>query len=161
MELENEEDININLKNPEQYMNKINELNGSINLLLDQFKEVFIMSKMYPTNEEVQQRYQTAISTIEEIQSKTFSMSNNIQVDLDKLNKILFHLDLLIKKEKETNKELKTKLGIIESSNNSASEMITNYKEIYNIKYLQNWGIVLSTLLCLATIGIIFKKQGV
>lgn len=160
MELQNE-NINLDIKRPEEYINKIHELNGAINLLLDQFKEVFVMSRMYPSNEEVQQRFQNMTDSIEEIQSKTFSLSNNVQADLNKINEVLIRLDLLIKHEKDKNNELKEKLGIIESSNNSASEMITDYKQIYNIKYLRNWGIVLSTLLCLVTISIVFKRQGV
>jgi len=160
MELQNE-NINLDIKRPEEYINKIHELNGAINLLLDQFKEVFVMSRMYPSNEEIQQRFQNMTDSIEEIQSKTFSLSNNVQADLNKINEVLIRLDLLIKHEKDKNNELKEKLGIIESSNNSASEMITDYKQIYNIKYLRNWGIVLSTLLCLVTISIVFKRQGV
>ena len=57
--------------------------------------------------------------------------------------------------------EFKKQLGIVESTNNSAYEMINDYKEIYNIKYLRNWALILSTFLCIYTISIVFKKQGV
>lgn len=153
--------IKFDIKKSETYLNKLNELNGSMNLLLDEFKQVYVMYKMYPTNEDVQQRYQTMISNIEKIQSDLFSISNNVQVDINTINTLLVQLNTLIKKEKETNTEFKKQLGIVESTNNSAYEMINDYKEIYNIKYLRNWALILSTFLCIYTISIVFKKQGV
>ena len=153
--------INFDTKKSETYLNKLNELNGSVNLLLDEFKQVYVMYKMYPTNEEIQQQYQNMILNIEKIQSDLFSISNNVQVDINTINTLLLQLNTLIKKEKETNTEFKKQLGIVESTNNSAYEMINDYKEIYNIKYLRNWALILSTFLCIYTISIVFKKQGV
>ena len=153
--------INFDTKKSETYLNKLNELNGSVNLLLDEFKQVYVMYKMYPTNEEIQQHYQNMILNIEKIQSDLFSISNNVQVDINTINTLLLQLNTLIKKEKETNTEFKKQLGIVESTNNSAYEMINDYKEIYNIKYLRNWALILSTFLCIYTISIVFKKQGV
>ena len=43
--------INFDTKKSETYLNKLNELNGSVNLLLDEFKQVYVMYKMYPANE--------------------------------------------------------------------------------------------------------------
>ena len=153
--------INFDTKKSETYLNKLNELNGSVNLLLDEFKQVYVMYKMYPTNEEIQQQYQNMILNIEKIQSDLFSISNNVQVDINTINTLLLQLNTLIKKEKETNTEFKKQLGIVESTNNSAYEMINDYKEIYNIKYLRNWALILSTFLSIYTISIVFKKQGV
>ena len=153
--------INFDTKKSETYLNKLNELNGSVNLLLYEFNQVYVMYKMYPTNEEIQQQYQNMILNIEKIQSDLFSISNNVQVDINTINTLLLQLNTLIKKEKETNTEFKKQLGIVESTNNSAYEMINDYKEIYNIKYLRNWALILSTFLSIYTISIVFKKQGV
>lgn len=154
MEIENEY-----TKNYKKYMNKITELNGSIGLLLDEFKEIYVLANMHPTNEEIQQRYQTMTSNIERIQAEVFSMSNNIQFDINEINKKLVEYNLLIQKERELNRNLKSKLGIIEHKNNAASEMISDFKEIYNIKYLRNWSLFLSIIICIVSIKSIYKSQ--
>ena len=67
-------------------------------------------------------------------------------------------LNVLIEKEKAKNRSLKRKLGIIDHNNNAAIEMIDNYKQIYNMSYLRNWALFLSSLICIMTIGKIYKK---
>lgn len=158
MEIENIDD---NFMKPEQFNDKLNQLDGSVDLLLDEFKKIYVLSKMHPANEEFQQQYANMIGGLNQIQSKLFSTSNDVQVNIDKLNKAMIALDIQIKRERERNKELKRKLGIVESKTNAATEMINNYTEIYDQRYLRNWALGISTLICLITIGSIFKKQGV
>ena len=150
-----------NFVKPEYFNEKLNELNSSVNLLLDEFKKVFVLSNMHPANQEYQQQYANMIGGLNQIQSKLFSTSNDVQKNIDTLNKALLSLDIKIKNERNRNKELKVKLGIVENKTNAASEMIDDYTEIYQIRYLRNWALALSTLICIMTIGSIFKKQGV
>jgi hypothetical protein len=157
MELENE-NIDLNLKNPGEYINKLDELNGGVNLLLDEFKKIYIIAKMHPNNEDIQARYQDMTSNINQLQSKLFSVSNDIQVNINDINKKLLELDGLIRIERDKNRELRKKLGMVEHKNNSASEMIDNYREIYDIKYLRNWALFLSTVICIFTISALYKK---
>ena len=74
------------------------------------------------------------------------------------LNKKLFTLDILIRREKERNKELKRKLGIVEHKNNASSEMISNYKEMYDSGYLRNWGLLLSIFVGIFTIKNVYSN---
>ena len=74
---------------------------------------------------------------------------------------VIFHF--LVKKpgnqnEKEKNIELKKKLGIVEDQNNASSEMINDYKNIYDKKYLRNWALILSCLICFAAINSTYRK---
>lgn len=157
--LDEYKNMNVDVKKSENYLNKLTELGGSINLLLDDFKDVYIMYKMYPENEEIQQRYIQMTESIEKIQSDLFSISNNIDVDINALNKKLVKLNILIREEKNLNREIKRQLGIVESTNESSYIMINNYKEIYNIKYLRNWALFLSLLFTIYTINIVFRKK--
>ncbi len=43
----------------DQFKEKIQQLNGSVHLLLDEFKKLYVITKMHPTNEEYQIQYQT------------------------------------------------------------------------------------------------------
>jgi len=116
---------------------------------------------MYPENQEYQQQYENMIGGLNQIQSKLFTLDNDVQINIDKLNKAMITLDIEIKREREKNKNLKKKLGIIENKTNASSEMINNYNEIYDIRYLRNWALTLSTIICIITISYVFKKQGV
>jgi hypothetical protein len=150
-----------NYVNPAQYTNKMNEINGGVDILLDEFKKIYVITKMHPNNEEYKQKYENIVSSFTQIQSKLFTITNDVQVNINELNKKLHELDVLIKIERKKNKELKKKLGIVEIENNSSSEMIDNYKTIYDTKYLQNWALLLSIIVCIITIGVTYKKQDV
>ncbi len=158
MELENMEE---NLIKPEQFNEKLEILNGSVKLLLDEFLKLYIITKMHPANQEYQQQYANMKSGLNQIQSKLFTSSNDVQINIDKINKLMIKFDIEIKKEKEKNKELKRKLGIVENKTNAASEMINDYTQIYDERYLRNWALGLSTLICIITIGALFKNKGV
>ena len=134
--------------NTEQYIEKINLLKENSTFILDEFKKLYVINKMHPENEEYQYQYENVVSNI-------------IQLDINVFNKKLVELNISIEREKKHNIELKRKLGIVEHKNNSSTEMINDYKEIYNKYYLQNWSIVLSTLLCIYTISVIYKKPEV
>ena len=142
----------------EQYKEKIHQLDSGVYLLLNEFKKLYVITNMHPTNEEYQTQYQNVINSLAEILSKLFSISNDVQVNIDNSNKKLFEFDILIRQEKDQNKELKRKLGIVENKSNAASEMISDYKDIYDKRYLRNWSLLLSSIVCLVAIGAIYKK---
>lgn len=142
----------------EQYKEQIHQLDSGVYLLLNEFKKLYVITNMHPTNEEYQTQYQNVINSLAEILSKLFSVSNDVQVNIDNLNKKLFEFDILIRQEKDKNKELKRKLGIVENKSNAASEMISDYKDIYDKRYLRNWSLLLSSIVCLVAIGTIYKK---
>lgn len=158
MELENT-DINLNFKNPEEYINKLDEFNGGMELLLDDFNKLYVTARLDPENEDIQAKYQDIISNINQLQLKLFPLSNDIQGNIDDINKNLSELDRLITIERDKNKKLKKKLGIIEDKHNSSLEMISDYREMYEIKYLRNWALFLSTIICIFTISTLYKKS--
>lgn len=138
---------------------KLNELKLSLNPILEEFKKLFVLSKMYPQNQEIQNQYQNIINNINEIKTKFFTFSNEIDVNIDELNKKLLALNTLIIKERKTNEKLKLKMGYVESKNNAANELINDYEFIYNKNYLKNWAIILSSLIALYIISIVYKQS--
>jgi len=155
MEIEN---IDENFMKPEQFNEKLDLLKGSVNLLLDEFKKIYIISKMHPANQEYQQQYANMVAGLDQLQSKLFSASNDVQVNIDNINKAMIALDIRIREERKKNRELKVKLGIISNRSNASSEMIDDYTQIYDERYLRNWALGLSTIICIMTIGSVFKK---
>ena len=55
-------------------------------------------------------------------------------------------LNKLIKKEKMKNSKLKRQLGIVENKYNGSDELISNYKEMYNLDYLNNFALIVGIL---------------
>ena len=163
MELESIEtennDYEYNFKQTEQYKEQIYKLNSGVHLLLNEFKKLYVITNMYPTNEEYQTQYQNIINSLSEVLSKLFFISNDVQVDIDTLNKKLFEYNILIGQEREKNKELKRKLGMVENKSNAASEMIKDYKNIYDERYLRNWSLLLSSIVCILAIGAMYKNK--
>lgn len=156
MELNN---INEQFMSKQQYDELLGNITDSLNLILDEFKKLYVITNMHPNNQEYQQLFENCKTNLNTIQSKLFTVSNDIQSDTNKINALLLELDSKIKIERKNNKELKRKLGMVEHKNNSAFEMIDNYKEMYDSNYLRNWSLVLSTALCIFTIGVVYKKQ--
>lgn len=155
----NNDDYNIDLNITKNYEDKLVNLNAGMDILLDEFKKIYVITKMNPNDQEYQQKYQNTINSLTEVLSNLFTISNDIQVDTNNINKKLFELDVLIRTERDRNKELNEKLKMIQNTNNASSEMISDYKNIYNYNYLRNWSLVISSLLCLGTIGIVFKQR--
>lgn len=156
MEVNN--DYEKNFIDSEKYKEQMHQLDSSIHLLLNEFKKLYVITTMHPTNEEYQVQYKNVINNLSEILSKLFSISNDVQVNTDNINKEFFKLDASIKKEREKNKELKRRLGIVENENNAVHEMINDYKDIYDKRYLRNLSLLLSSIICILAISKIYKK---
>lgn len=157
MEINNEQDNYITNKS-QQYTEKTIVLKESLNLVLHEFKKAFVLSKMYPENEEYQQQFSEISNSLKKILSDFFLLSNDVQVNIDNISKKMLELNIKIEEERKINKDLKRRLGIVENKSNASNELISNYKEIYDMRYLRNWAIILSTLACIGTIAVVYKK---
>ena len=102
--------------------------------------------------------FNNAKSNITQVVSDLFTLENAVQSNTNKINKALVDLNVLIKAEKDKNRELKRKLGITETENNAAMELIDNYKEMYDSGYLRNWGLGISILFGLMIISKVYKS---
>jgi hypothetical protein len=129
--------------------------------ILADFQKAYVLYNKDPNNQEYQQPFQNIKTNLNSLNSNLFTLSNNVQSNIDKINSKLLEIDILIKKERERNKTLKRKLGIIEHKNNAASELILDYKEIYQSKYLSNWALFFSLIFVIATITKIYGKPKV
>jgi hypothetical protein len=156
--MNNFNDITTKYINPTKFKENLNTNDIGLNLILADFKRTFILIKMYPESQDYQQQFNNVINNLKQHTSNNFILSNDIQVNIDNISNELLILNALIHKERKKNKEFKIKLAKIENTNNISTEMNSNYKYIYNIKYLRNWALLLSTFFCIYTISVIYKK---
>ena len=146
----NEEEIN-NFESSTKFTQKLETLKSQLPAILADFKKYYIFFNKNPEYPEYEQM-------LNDINSQLFILSNDLQINTDKINEKLFALDVLIRKEKKKNRELKLKLGIIEHKNSAASELIYDYKEMYESDYLRNWALFLSIVVVGLTISKTFKS---
>jgi len=148
-----------NFTQPNQFMQNLETLNSKLPPILDEFKKYYVFFNKNPEYQEYQNAFENIKGNLNTVNSNLFSLSNSVESSTEKINNVLFSLDILIKKEREKNKELKRKLGIVEHKSNASSELISDYRNIYESGYLRNWAIVLSTIVVGYSISKVFTKS--
>ena len=158
---QNDQILNTNFENPKNYVEQIITLKHQLPHILDDFIKYFNLYHKDPTYPDYQSTFENNKSNLSTLSSSLFMVSNDVDVNIDNINNLYKTLDILIKKERVKNRELKRKLGIVESKTNSSNEMIDDYSEIYDIGYLRNCALFLSIVTSGILISVVFKKQNV
>jgi hypothetical protein len=114
------------MRNPEEIKNRIKTLEEQSPYILAEFKKNFILYNKNPEYSEYQQMFQNIKSNLGKIGAQFFELLNTIQVDTEELNKKLNCLNALIVEERQKNRRLKRRLGIVDNENNASNEMIFN-----------------------------------
>jgi len=144
--IDNEDMIN-NFKTPGIFKENLQTLNQQLPAILDDFKKYYVFFNKNPEYPEYQNLFENIKGNLNKISSDLFILSNDVQSSTNEINKKLLALNVLIQTEKERNRELKLKLGIVEHKNNAATELISDYKNIYSEEYLRNWALFVSILI--------------
>ena len=153
-------DENILITNKtEEYRRQLETKKTQLPTMLLDFQRYYVLYNQNTSSDANRNMLQSIEGNITTLSNDLFNLSNTVEVDIDKMNKELVELDDLIKKEKDINRTLKLKLGIVENKNNAASEMISNYKQYYDYGYLRNWGLFLSIIVAGVTISKVFKNN--
>ena len=129
-----------------EFAKQLQALKEQLPSILDDFEKYYVFYNMNPANNEYQQMFENIKNNLDSVNSKTNGLSNNVDKLINNMNTKLSSLDVLIKNEKEKNKQLKLQLGTIEQKENSANILINNYKQLYDINYLNNWSLLLSII---------------
>lgn len=132
--------------NAVKYKNKLADYAESFPHMLDEFKKYYIFFNKNPDVNEYQQMFSSMKSHIQKTISQVFVTTNEIQQNIDDLNIYILDLNREIQKEKVKNVDLKKKLGVLNSENDTTGIMIDNYRETYNIQYFINFVILLGIL---------------
>ena len=148
-----------NLRNPDDFREKINTLQSQLPAILSDFTKYYVFFNKNPEYPEYERMFENIKGNLNNINTELFALSNDVQYNTEELNKKLLALNVLIEKEKRKNKELKLKLGIVEYKNNAATELIYDYKEMYESEYLRNWALFFSVIVVGITISKTFSSS--
>ena len=129
-----------------EYRQKLDILLEKLPPMLSDFKKYFIIYSKNPESSEYQSYFQNIQKILAQVKSDLFTLLNDVQTNTAEVNKKMIQMDVLIRRERTRNKDLKRKLGIMDSKSNTTSELITNYAEMYDTDYMKNWAVFLSIL---------------
>lgn len=147
-----------NVRNPIYFRQQLEKLQSQLPAILNDFSKYYVFFNKNPEYSEYEKMFENLKGNLNNINSELFALSNNVELSIEEINKKLLVLNILIEKEKKKNKELKFKLGIAEHKNNAASELIYDYKDMYESEYLRNWALFLSILVVGLTISKTFTS---
>jgi hypothetical protein len=147
-----------NFDNPQQFINKLGALHQKLPHVLDDFIKYYIFYNKNPDYPEYSQMFENIKSNLNNINSNLFTLTNSVDVNTNNISTRLFALNKAIKKEKIINHKLKHKLGILEQKIDSTDEMIDDYSQMYDERYLRNCALFLSILASGIAISFVFKK---
>jgi DNA repair ATPase RecN len=154
MELQQDNSID-DLTKPQVFLSQINTLKEKLPSILDDFKKYYVFYNKNPEYNEYQQIFENIKGNLQNVNSELFMTTNNIEKNTESINDRLQEINALIKKEKIKNSQLKKRLGIVEKKYNGSDELISDYKEIYNLDYLNNFALFYGMIL----LGIVMASK--
>jgi len=145
------------LTKPQVFLSQINTLKEKLPSILEDFVKYYIFYNKNPEYNEYQQMFENIKSNLQKINSELFMTLNNIDKNTETINDRLQKINISIAKEKIKNKQLKKRLGIVEKKYNGSDELISDYKEIYNLDYLNNFALFCGVILLGSIMSLKFR----
>jgi len=139
------------------FTKQIDTLQSQLPSILEDFKKYYVFYNTNPADAEYQQMFQNIKSNLTTLQANLFKLSNDVESCINNINTSYSKIDDSIQLEKETNAKLKLELGIVEKNNNASTELIYDYKNMYEYGYLRNWSMIFSILIVGVAISKFFK----
>ena len=155
MEYTNEQQFMAQFIKPEFFTERVQTLQQQLPPILDDFNKYFVLYNKTPNYPEYENMFNNIKQNLNSLGASLFLVSNDVDSNIDNINKAFKNLDILITKERVKNRQLKRKLGIVETEANSSKEMIIDFNQMYDDDYLRNWGLFLSTVL----VGVSISKM--
>lgn len=126
------------MENPAQLREKINTYSQQFHSVLDDFVKSYVNNKLYTDSSEYQQIYSNNMGIIQTLQANIFTLTNDVQKNIDTLNTSITGLDAKLVNVKKINIKLKKQSTNSESEGNGTDIMVSDSKLIYNNQYLTN-----------------------
>lgn len=134
-----------------QFNEKINTIKSQFFSALDDFKKYYVYYNKNPEVNEFQNYYLNSKSQLQGMSKDLFLISNNINKNIENLDKQMTAISAQLDNEKKLNKEMMELIANLENTQNGSEILIDNSKEKYNNQYWKNWeilfGIVIVSIL--------------
>ena len=147
------------LKDEISYLFEVNAIEEKLPSILDDFKKYYVFYNKNPTYSEYQTMFENIKSNLNSISSELFKMMNSVQQNINSISKNFTELNKVISYEKIKNKRLKDIYDKINNNYNGSKLMISEYKQIYNEKFMNNVFILLGIIVNGIIIAKVFGKN--
>jgi septation ring formation regulator EzrA len=127
--------------------------------ILDDFKKYYVFYNKNPGYDEYKSIFENLKANITDIENQLFKISNKVDSDIANTSKQLLQFNKLIEKERARYSKLKSQVAQYNNKYNGSKELISNYKEIYNLNYLRNIFMFLGIIIAIVTLLQIFTKK--
>lgn len=150
---------NNNYENPQIFRQKLESLKQQLPPILDDYNKYSVLYNKNPDYNEYQQSFYGIKGNLNQLNSDLFMLANNVESSTNDININLTRLNTFINIEKKNNNNLKKQLINVEGKNYATTEMIINYKEMYNNEYLKNCGLLLSIVIAGFAISKVYSSK--
>jgi hypothetical protein len=141
------------------FLSKINALSNQLPAILDDFKKYYVFYNKTPEYDEYKNMFENIKSNLNTTNTSLVKISDSVSSATEDINEKLEELNKLIRRERIKNIALKRLLGREEEKYNGTDEMISNYREMYELNYLRNWAMFIGILIVSFAIGKVFNNN--
>jgi hypothetical protein len=140
-----------------QFDEKINTIKSQFFSSLDDFKKYYVYYNKNPEVNEFQNYYVNSKGQLQTMSRDLFLTTNNIDKNIDILDKQMSSISAQLDDEKKLNKEMMKLISDLENTENGSEVLIDDSKEKYNQQWTRNVEMFLSIVFISIWLGKIFK----
>ncbi len=126
------------METPSYFNQNIKELNQRYFLIIDEIVKTFPKYKSSPKLNSFEEPYNKNINNLRNLQAEYFLLKNNLNKNTDELQKEIKQIDDVLYVLEEEIKVLTRELRDLNNSDNAASGMFTDSRNLYNIQFFGN-----------------------
>ena len=130
-----------------RYSEKINSISQQFFSVLEDFKKYYVFFNKNPEVNEYQQFYLNSKTQLQNLNRDIFNTTNDIEKDIENLNRVMSGLNIKLSNEKELSGELTKLMNNLNNTGNGAYTMLEDTSEIYKKQYYKNIELVMGIAL--------------
>jgi hypothetical protein len=142
-----------------QFDEKINTIKTQFFSALDDFKKYYVYYNKNPEVNEFQNFYINSKTQLQSMSRDIFLTTNNIDKNIELLDKAMKIVSIKLENEKKLNGELMKVLTNLENTQNGSEILIDDSKNSYNTQYYYNWEIFIGILIVSGMFANFFKSS--
>lgn len=142
-----------------QFHEKINTIKSQFFSALDDYKKYYVYYNKNPEVNEFQNYYANSKSQLQSISRDLFLTTNNIDKNIDNLDKQMAIISDKLDHEKKINKKITELIANLENTQNGSEILIDDSKKKYNEQYWRNWEIFLGIVIVSVLLNKLFKNN--
>jgi hypothetical protein len=136
---------------PSYYEKSIKDLNVRYYAVLESIANIFPKTKLHPDFPAYSKPFTKDMSTLNKLQTDFFLFRNDLESDMEHLDKDIRNVNDRIAHFEKENKELSVTLNSLLNSNNATYGMLHDSKLLYNQELTGNW------LMFFILTGVVYK----